>query len=72
MVLLRHLLGYAASFPDASITYYPSKMQLICLSDAAFLTETKARSRSAGFSYLSLGSIDDPVNGGGIALSIIE
>jgi hypothetical protein len=64
MVLLRHLLGYAASFPDASITYYPSKMQLICHSDAAFLTETKARSRSAGFSYLSLGSIDDPVNGG--------
>jgi hypothetical protein len=64
MVLLRHLIDYAASFPDASITYYPSKMILINHSDAAFLTETKARSRSAAFSYLSLGDIDDPVNGG--------
>ena len=64
MVLLRHLLDYAASFPDACITYYPSKMQLIQHSDAAFLTETKARSRSAGFCYLSLGGIDDFVNGG--------
>jgi hypothetical protein len=64
MADLHHLLAYAACFPDASITYYPSKMQLIYHSDAAFLTESKARSRSATYCYLSLGDIDDPVNGG--------
>jgi hypothetical protein len=64
MADLHHLLAYAACFPDASITYYPSNMQLIYHSDAAFLTESKARSRSATYCYLSLGDIDDPVNGG--------
>jgi hypothetical protein len=47
-----HLLHYAASHPDAHITYYASDMRLISHSDASYLSETRARSRAGGFHFL--------------------
>lgn len=67
--LLRHFLSYAASYPDAAITYRPSNMQLVVHSDAAYLSEWNARSRTAGIDYL--GTIDGPINGIVDARSVI-
>ena len=58
-----HLLAYAATWPNATIVYKASKMQLITSSDASYLTETKGRSRGGYHKYL--GDIDYPhvING---------
>ena len=45
-------LNYAATHPNASITYYASDMILKCDSDAAYLVAPKARSRAGGYIYL--------------------
>ena len=42
-----HLLAYAATWPNATIVYKASKMQLITSCDASYLCETKGRSRGA-------------------------
>ena len=57
------LLEYAATFPDATIVYYPSDMILMSNVDGSYLSELQARSRAAAFHYL--GRINDPtfVNG---------
>ena len=47
------LLDYAATNPIAKIRYHASGMQLYSHSDASYLSEAKARSRGAGFYYLS-------------------
>ena len=47
------LLDYLATHPDATIRYYASDMILYIVSDAAYLVLPKARSRCAGFFYLS-------------------
>jgi hypothetical protein len=47
------LLDYAASHPDAVIRFKASGMILHVESDASYLSETKARSRVAGYHYLS-------------------
>ena len=47
------LLDYAATNPIAKIGYHESGMQLYSHSDASYLSEAKARSRGAGFYYLS-------------------
>ena len=47
------LLDYAASNPIAKIRYHASDMQLHTHSDASYLSEPKARSREAGFFFLS-------------------
>ena len=46
------LLEYAATHPTAELLYYASKMQLIIHGDASYLSETKSRSRGAGFYFL--------------------
>jgi hypothetical protein len=53
MVAITKLLNHVAAYPDASITYHASGMQLYVESDTSYLSETKARSRFAGFHYLS-------------------
>jgi hypothetical protein len=50
------LLQCAATWPDASITYNASNIQLRPFSDASHLSETKSRSRAGGVLYL--GSMD--------------
>jgi hypothetical protein len=51
---LTQLLNYCATHPDAVIRYQRSDMVLHVESDALYLSETKARSRFAGYHYLSL------------------
>jgi hypothetical protein len=49
---VQHFLNYAASYPDAVITYYASNMELVVHSDGSYLSETKARSRAGGIHFL--------------------
>ena len=70
---VQHFLQYAATYPDAEVTYYPSDMRLIIWSDASYLSESKARSRAGGLHYLS--SAGDPatapINGAIDVISVI-
>jgi hypothetical protein len=53
MEALTQLLNYCATHPDATVRYVASDMVLHIESDASYLTATKARSRAAGYHYLS-------------------
>jgi hypothetical protein len=53
-----HLLNYCATHPDACLRYQASNMVLYIHSDASYLSEPKARSRSGGHFFLS----DRPAN----------
>jgi hypothetical protein len=48
-----HLLNYCAWHPDAILRYYASDMYLHNHSDASNLSEPRARSRAAGYNWLS-------------------
>ena len=65
MKKVKHFLDYAASHPNAIITYRASDMVLAAHSDASYLSESKARSRSGGHFFMSK---DDaiPENNGAI------
>ena len=52
------LLNYAATHPDAQVTYHASDMILHIHSDASYLSEEKARSRVGGYYFLN--GRDDP------------
>ncbi|WP_281640541.1 Ty1/Copia family ribonuclease HI [Aurantimicrobium minutum] len=52
------LLNYAATHPDAEVTYKKSDMVLHIHSDASYLSEEKARSRVGGYYFLN--GKDDP------------
>ena len=47
------LMDYAHTYPDATIRYHASNMQLYMDSDAAYLVLTKAHSRDTGHFYFS-------------------
>jgi hypothetical protein len=49
---INQFLDYAATHPDATIQFYASDMQLKIHSDAGYLNEPKARSRTGGHFYL--------------------
>jgi hypothetical protein len=77
MIALTHLLNYAATNPEATaILYSASDMISHVSSDAPYLTAPKARSRAAGYHYLSsrpigpeqppLPTDPDPPNNGAI------
>jgi hypothetical protein len=51
MKAITQLLNYCATHPDAVVPYYASDMVLYIESDASYLSETKARSRAAGYHY---------------------
>jgi hypothetical protein len=53
MEAVTHLLNYCATHPDAVVQYHSSDMVLHTDSDAAYLVAPKARSRVAGYHYLS-------------------
>jgi hypothetical protein len=59
MQAITKLLNYCSHHYDAVICYQRSNMILYVESDASYLSETKARSRFAGFYYLS-SRPDDP------------
>jgi hypothetical protein len=55
---LTQLLNYCATHPDAIVRYHASDMILHVESDASYLTAPKARSRAAGYQYLSSRPLD--------------
>ncbi|KAG7366876.1 hypothetical protein IV203_029546 [Nitzschia inconspicua] len=59
LTAITKFLNYAASNPDACVRYRTSGMHLHFESNASYLSEPKARSRYAGYHYLSEIS-DDP------------
>jgi hypothetical protein len=69
----KHLLGYLAAYPNASIRYRPSTMQLTGQSDASYLSEPKARSRWGYLLYFQLLNPKHPYDINGVidCMSII-
>ena len=61
---LEQLLNYCYTNPEATVRFYPSGMQLTIESDASYLSVSKAKSRAAGFFYLS--SRSNPISNGAI------
>ena len=47
-----HLLQYAATWPNAILTFYPSDMLLKIMTDGTYLSEPRAGSRIGGLHYL--------------------
>ena len=60
----KQFLDYAASQPEAVVTYKTSDMKLAIHSDASYLSEPKARSRAGGYFFLTKNANStDPDNG---------
>ena len=53
MTLVKQFLDYAATRPDAIITYHASDIVLSAHSDASYLSESKAISRAGGHFLIS-------------------
>ena len=65
MELIKILLDYVATHPDAILTYEKSDMVLAVHSDASYLSEPGARSRAGGHFFMS-SNVDDPPNNGAV------
>ena len=63
MKKVKQFLDYAATHPDAIITYHASDMVLAGHSDASYLSKTKSRSRAGGHFFMSSDTADPPNNG---------
>ena len=63
MAQTKQLLDYLASQEEAVLTYSASEMILAVHSDAGYLNEPKARSRTGGHFFLSNNSDIPPNNG---------
>ena len=61
----KQFLDYAASQPDAIITYRASDMVMAIHSDASYLSEPKARSRAGGHFFMSEND-EFPTNNGAV------
>jgi hypothetical protein len=55
-----HFLNYIATHPHATVRYHRSKMILHVHSDGSHLSESKSRSRAAGFYWLNGDDNPDP------------
>jgi hypothetical protein len=55
-----HLLNYCATHPDAIVRFSASDMVLHVDSDASYLSASKARSRAAGYHFLSSKPVEPP------------
>ena len=62
---IKQLLDYAATHPDAAVTYRSSNMVLAAHSDASYLSETKSRSRKGGHFFMA-SDIAVPDNNGAV------
>jgi hypothetical protein len=60
MKAVTHLLNYCATHPDAVVRFTASDMVLWVDSDASYLSAPKARSRAAGYHFLSSRPVDPP------------
>jgi hypothetical protein len=63
--LVKWLLDYASSNPDAILTYKSSDMILTVHSDASYLSEANACSRAGGHFFCST-NVDNPPNNGAV------
>ena len=67
----KQLLYYAATYPDAIITYCPSDMVVAGHSDSSYLSESKSQSRARGIFFMMDESSNSPNNGAVITISQI-
>ena len=67
----KQLLDYVATHPNATVKYIASDMILAVHSDASYLSEAKARSRSGGHFYLTNQNDEEFSNGAVLTLSSI-
>ncbi len=65
IIKVRQFLDYAATHPDAIVTYHASNMVLAGHSDSSYLSESKARSR-AGEHFFMLTDTARPPNNGAV------
>jgi hypothetical protein len=65
MELIKWLLDYVATDPEAILTYESSDMILAVHSDASYLSEASARSRVGGHFFCS-SDVSDPPNNGAV------
>ena len=61
---IKQFLDYAATNPDAILTYQASDMILIAHSNASYLSEPKALSQAGGQVFMSTSTAFPPKNGG--------
>ena len=71
MTLVKQFLDYAATHPDAIITYHASDMVLSSHSDASYLSESKSRSQAGGNFFMSNDSPIPANNGAVVTISQI-
>ena len=62
-ITITQLLDYCTTHPNPNLRFTCSSMILRIHSDASYLSLTKARSRAAGFFYMSYDSEHPPING---------
>jgi hypothetical protein len=62
---VQHFLQYAATYPEAALSYTASDMRLVLWSDSSYLSESNSRSRAGGYHYLTNNGdpTTAPVNG---------
>jgi hypothetical protein len=65
MELIKTLLDYVATNPDAILTYKRSDMVLAVHSDASYLSEPGAHSRAGGHFFMS-SNVENPPNNGAV------
>jgi hypothetical protein len=65
------LLGYVKKYPNATIVYHASDMQICAHSDASHLSESKSRSRAGGISFFGYLKDGKTPNGSIECLSVI-
>ncbi len=65
MTHCKQFLDYAATHPDAILTYKRSDMVLVVHSNASYLSKPKARSRAGGHFFLSSDKAD-PIDNGAV------
>ncbi len=65
MKKVKQFLDYAATHPDAIITYRKSDMVIAVHSDASYLSESKARSRAGGHFFMTENE-EEPRNNGAV------
>ncbi len=65
MSKVKQFLDYAATHPDAIVTYQASNMVLAAHSDASYLSESNAHSRAGGHFFMSY-DVPRPPNNGAI------
>ncbi len=68
---VKQFLDYAATHPDAIVTYHASDMVLAAHSDASYLSESNARSRAGGHFFMSSNTDTPPNNGAVMTISQI-